>query len=502
MASPANGRLGAATLARLPAEVARPAYDRSALQAGIVHLGIGAFMRAHLAVATEAALHAGPDTHWGIVGVSLRQPDTRDALAPQDGLYTLAIRDADDRGNTRQALQVLGYVTQLLVAPESPAAVLEAIADPATRIVSLTVTEKGYGADPATGALQADHHDIVHDLAHPHAPRTALGFIVHGLALRRQRGLPPLTVLSLDNLPGNGHRLRALLAEFGARIDDGLTAWMLQHCSFPCSMVDRIVPRTTDVDREAVDAALGCHDAWPVMAEPFFDWAVEDRFVAGRPAWQHGGARFVDDAAPWETLKLRMVNGCHSAIAYLGLMAGSRTVDRAMSEPLLRHYLLQLMQHEIEPTLPCLPGLDVPAYRERLMQRFANPALAHRTQQIAMDGSQKVPQRWLATVRHRVQGGQSISHLGLAVAAWLHHLRGVDERELAYAIDDPLAGELLVLAQQADRLPDPHERAAAYTRFAPVFGDLAGHPALVAAVAPALESLRTRGVTATLKAWT
>ncbi len=494
-------RLCAATLAALPDAVARPAYDRAALQPGIVHLGIGAFMRAHLAVATEAALQADGDLRWGIVGVSLRRPDTRDALAPQDGLYTVAVRDADEHGKPRQQLQVVGCVMQTLVAPEDPVAVLEAIAHPATRIVSLTITEKGYLSDPATGALQDTHADIVHDLAHPQAPRTALGFIVHGLALRRARGLGPLTLLSLDNLSSNGTRLRGLVAAFAERLDSGLRDGIVQDCRFPNSMVDRIVPRTTDVDRDGVDAAMGCHDAWPVIAEPFFDWAVEDHFAAGRPAWERGGGRIVAEAAPWELLKLRMVNGCHSAIAYLGLVAGSRTVDRAMSEPLLRQYLLQLMQQEVETTLPALPGLDLAAYRERLLQRFANPALAHRTQQIAMDGSQKVPQRWLATVRDRLAAGQPIARLGLAVAAWLHFLRGYDEREQDYAIDDPLASELLALTRSAELFASPQVRAQRLIGFAPVFGDLASHPVLVAAVAPALESLRQRGVTRTLEDW-
>lgn len=494
-------RLCAATLPQLPSAVARPAYDRGALQPGIVHLGIGAFMRAHLAVATEAALHADGDLRWGIVGVSLRRADTRDTLAPQDGLYTLAVRDADAHGRPRQQLQVLGCIPRTLVAPEDPPAVLEAIAHPATRILSLTITEKGYLADPATGALQADDPDIQHDLAHPSSPRTALGFIVHGLALRRARGLGPLTLMSLDNLSGNGNRLKALTSEFSGNVDPALRDWILQGCTFPNSMVDRIVPATTDVDAGEVSAALGLRDAWPVIAEPFFDWAVEDRFAAGRPAWDVGGARFVDSAAPWETLKLRMVNGCHSAIAYLGLVAGSRTVDRAMSEPLLRRFLLQMMAQEVEPTLPALPGLDLPAYRERLLQRFANPALAHRTQQIAMDGSQKLPQRWLGTVQDRVAQGLPIRHLGLAVAAWLNFLKGQDEREQAYPIDDPLANELLALERQGEPPQAPRERAARFVSLTPVFGALAGHPALVDAVTPALESLRQRGVTRTLDTW-
>jgi fructuronate reductase len=493
-------RLEPDSLQALPAAVARPRYARQALRPGIVHLGIGAFMRAHLAAATEAAIEAEGDLRWGVVGVSLRQPATRDALAPQQGLYTLAIRDADARGAPRQRLQVIGCVRELLVAPEDPQAVLERIADADARIVSLTVTEKGYCHDPASGALRFDHPDIEHDLADGAAPRSAIGFIVRGLALRRARGRAPLTLLSLDNLPANGRLLRGAVLAFAQRVDPVLAAWVAEGCTFPCSMVDRIVPRTTDADRDALAAALGLDDAWPVLGEPFFDWAVEDHFAAGRPAWQHGGARFVADAAPWEKLKLRCVNGTHSSIAYLGAMAGWRTVDLAIAQPALARHVQRLLADEIEPTLPPLPGLDFAAYGAALLQRYANPALAHRTQQIAMDGSQKLPQRLLGTVADRLAAGAPIARLALGVAAWLHYLRGADEQGARYPIDDPLAEPLGALVREAEGAPDAVERARRLVGFTPVFGALAGAPALVQAVAPALQSLRQRGVAATLDA--
>jgi fructuronate reductase len=493
-------RLADPLLATLPPAVARPGYDRAALAPGIVHLGIGAFMRAHLAVATEAALNAGCELRWGIVGVSLRQSDTRDALEPQGGLYTVAVRDADSSGRPRQRLQVIGCVLRVLVAPDDPNAVLEAIADPATAIVSLTVTEKGYARDAATGALQFGQPEIAHDLLHPDAPRSAVGFIVHGLARRHARGLGPITLLSLDNLPHNGQTLRRLVLAFAERVQPALASWIAAGCTFPCSMVDRIVPRTTDDDRAAVAAALGCDDAWPVLAEPFFDWAVEDHFAAGRPAWDAGGARFVTAAAPWEHLKLRMVNGSHSATAYLGAVAGWQTVDVALAQPALRRFVERLMAREIEPTLPALPGLQLADYRSALLARFSNPALAHRTQQIAMDGSQKLPQRLLGTVRDRLAVRQPVDHLALALAAWLHYLRGFDEAGQPYAIDDPQADALTALRREADGLAGALARAEALTSYAPVFGDLARAPVLAAALAPALESLRQRGVRATLEA--
>ena len=484
-------RLSPATLQRVASVVHRPAFDRRSLRSGIVHLGLGAFMRGHLAAATDAAQEAAFDPAWGITGVSLRSPATRDALAPQQGLYTLALRDANG-----QSLRVIGSLIECLVAPDDPAAVLARIAAPEARILSLTITEKGYCRDLANGGLMWDHADIAHDLAHPQAPRSAIGYIVRGLALRRavpgaQGGL---TLMSLDNLPSNGHTLRALVLVFAERVDPALANWIDAHCSFPNSMVDRIVPRTTPADVAAISAALGAHDAWPVLGEPFFDWAVEDDFVAGRPDWSVAGARFVDDAAPWERLKLRMVNGAHSSIAYLGLLAGWATVDEAMAQPALHDFIQALLRDEIEPTLVDLPGLDLAAYRARLLQRFANPALAHRTAQIAMDGSQKLPLRLLSTLRDRLRANAPVERIALAIAAWWLHLGGLDERGHSIAVDDPLASALQTWHAQAQALATDAERAAHITRFAAIFGDVAESPALVAALAQALPALRHCGV--------
>jgi fructuronate reductase len=491
-------RLHPSTLDALPAAVARPRYERAALQAGIVHLGAGAFQRAHLAAATEAALHANGDLRWGIAGVSLRRADTHDALAPQGGLYTLSLRDADAQGAARERLQLIGAMPRLLVAPDDPGAVLDAIAHPHTRIVSLTVTEKGYHHDPATGALRRDDPDIRHDLVHADAPRTMLGFLVHGLARRRARGLGPLTLLSCDNLPANGRTLQGLVHAFASELDRELAAWIASGCTFPNSMVDRIVPRTTDADRARIAGLLGVEDAWPVVGEPFFEWVIEDRFAAGRPDWAAGGARFVADAEPFERLKLRMVNGSHSMIAYLGAMAGWATVDRAIAEPALRRVVDATLRDEIAPTLPPLPGLDLEAWRAGLLQRFANPALQHRTQQIAMDGSQKLPQRLLGTLRDRLRTQASIDGLALAVAAWIHYLRGVDEAGAPYPIQDPLAPALAQQLALADRAASEAERIALFCRFAPVFGDLGEDARLIQALARHTRSLRERGVRATL----
>lgn len=463
--------------------------DKAGLEPGIVHLGLGAFARAHLIPATEAAMLASGERHWGVLGVSLRHADVRDALAPHNFDYTLALRDADAQGAPRERRETLRSLLGVQVAPEDPQAVLEAIAAPATRIVSLTVTEKGYHHDPATGALKADDTGIRHDLAHPQAPRTTLGFLVHGLALRRARGLGPVTLLSCDNLPSNGRTLRGLVLAFAAQVDAGLAGWIGATCRFPNGMVDRIVPKN---DELAV-----------VTAEPFFDWAIEDDFAAGRPDWTAYGARFVARAEPFEKLKLRMVNGSHSAIAYLGVLAGWSTVDRAIADPALRRFVLALMREEIEPTLAPIDGLtgvDLAGYRTRLIERFANPALSHRTAQIAMDGSQKIPQRWLGTLRDRLAANASIDRLALAVAAWLQFLGGVDEAGRTFTVDDPLAAELQALHARAAGAPTETARIATLLGYAPVFGSLGREHGVIDAVARQSARLRRDGVRATLEA--
>ena len=500
-------RLNTESLARLPADVEKPAYDRSRLTPGIVHLGLGAFHRAHQAVATDIAMAASQDLSWGILGVSLRSPATRDALAPQDGLYTLALRDHDADGQPREQLRVVGAVQRVMVAEEDPNAVLERIAYPQTRIVSLTITEKGYCHEPATGHLRWDDPDILHDLENPIRPRSAIGMLVYGLALRRERGLPALTLLSCDNLQANGDTLRSLVLAFALRLDVALTGWIDAHCTFPNSMVDRIVPATRDEDRARITQRLGMEDAWPVVGEPYLNWVIEDKFAAGRPAWEAAGVTFVANAAPYERLKLRMVNGPHSALAYLGALLGIETIREAAILPALREYLDDMMRHEIAPTLKGIPDSGLEGYRQRFLARVDNPALPQPTRQVAMDGSQKLPQRLLATIRDRLRGGDDIRRLALAVAAWLHYLRGEDENGASHAIQDPLARPLARLVARADvaaRAAAPkqaaYRRALVLAGYRPVFGDLGEKPVFVAALAAQLETLREHGVLHALEA--
>ena len=484
-------RLSRKTIDRLPPTVKRPDYDLAPVSVGIVHLGIGAFHRAHQAAYTDALLSENPS--WGICGVSLRSPETRDALQPQDGLYTLAVQDGEGSD-----LSVIGSVVELLCAPEDPEAVLRRMADPATRIVSLTITEKGYCHNPATGTLDEGHPDIVHDLANPARPRSAIGFIVEAISRRVSAGIAPFTLLSCDNLPGNGHVLKRIVTQFAELRDPALAA-VIRNVASPSTMVDRIVPATTDGDRSAVAAAMGFEDAWPIMTEPFRQWVIEEDFPLGRPAWEKAGALFVQDVSAFEFMKLRLLNGSHSTLAYLGYLAGAETVADAMSLPGMEALVEGLMRHEVSPTLPELPGFDLPAYRAELLQRFRNPALRHRTWQIAMDGSQKLPQRLLGSIRDRLHAEAGYDRLALGVAAWMRYARGLDEAGRPIDVRDPHAARIAGLAQGID---EPDRIVDAFLTMTDVFGtDLPASAPFRAALIKALDGLLRNGSAATLRSY-
>jgi len=443
-----KSHLSDATLQTLPAGTKIPAYDRSRIAPGIVHLGVGAFHRAHQAAYVDECLAAG-ETGWGIVGVSLRSPDTRDALSPQDGLYTLAIRSSGE-----EELRVIGSIQSMLVAPEDPGAVLAALTDPRTRIVTLTITEKAY-LRAAGGGLDTAHPDIIHDLANPQMPRTAHGFLAEALTRRLAAGTPPFTVLCCDNLPANGATLHRLLTEFAALRDGSLSAagdtgiadHIANQVAFPSSMVDRIVPATTDADRTRIKGQLGVADAWPVMTEPFCQWVIEDNFPQGRPAWEQFGVTMVSDVGPFEDMKLRLLNGAHSGIAYLGLLSGHATVDRAFADPAIRKFVDGLWAEAI-PALPEDAGLDTATYTAELAERFSNTALAHRTAQIANDGSQKLPQRIIASAIECLEAGTEFVHLTLVVAAWIAACAARGKTLPENHFTDPLDAALTALLDQ------------------------------------------------------
>jgi fructuronate reductase len=472
---------------RLSLRTAKLAYDPALVDIGIVHLGVGAFHRAHMADYTDAVLRSG-DLRWGILGASLRSPETRDALKPQDWLYTIS--ESDEEG---ERCRVIGALCGILVAPEDPQALIEAMCLPSVKIVSLTVTEKGYCHDPATGELNEQHPDIVHDLANPDSPRSAPGFLVAALKARAARGLPPFTVLCCDNLPANGRTVAKVVARLAYLRSPALGEYVAQNVTFPATMVDRIVPATTDADRARIAAATGLRDSWPVVTERYNNWVVEDDFPEGRPAWD---ATFVTDIAPFELMKLRLLNGAHSSMSYLGYLAGRETIAECMQDEALAHFVRHLMNVEVTPTLPVPPGADIGAYKQALLRRFRNPGLRHRTWQIAMDGSQKLPQRLLGTIRDRLRAKQPIDGLALGVAAWMRYVTGVDEKGQAIDVRDPLRDLLRGKADAAGQ--DAAILAPSLLSIEQVFGrDLPADAVFTTAVTAALDSLFRHGAKAT-----
>ena len=456
-------RLSAQTLASIAPGVSRPSYRRDTVGIGIVHLGIGAFHRAQQAVYTDDAL-GWEVGDWGICGVSLRSSDVRDRLVPQDGLYTGV--EKSPQGIRRR---VIGSVREVLFLGDERERIDARVRAPTTQIVSLTVTEKGYCHDPATGRLNFAHPDIVHDLADPARSRSAVGLIVAALDARRGAGSQGFTVLCCDNLPHNGTLLQGLALAFAQARDPSLARWIEDNATFPSTMVDRIVPATTDTDIADNDRALGLHDAAPVVHEPFKQWAIEDRFVAGRPAWDRVGVEFVADVAPFEAMKLRLLNASHSAFAYLGYLAGYEFIYQVAAQPDFVAFMRRLMREEVAPTLALPAGVDVAAYQNALVERFGNPALPHRTQQIAMDGSQKLPQRLLGTVRDNLATGRPIDLLTLAVAGWMRYVSGTDESGRDIRISDPLAADFARVA--AAHRGNPAALAAGLLSLRAIFDD-------------------------------
>lgn len=417
-------RLSAANLGALPPGIARPGYDRDTRGVGIVHFGMGAFHRAHMAAYTDDAMAAG-EGDWRITGVSLRSPDVCEQMRPQDGLYTLIERSAQG-GKAR----IIGAVADVLVASKERGALIAALAAPTTHIASFTITEKGYcrAADGSLDPALADD-------------RSAYAYLAEAFARRRDAGLPGITLLSCDNLANNGSQLKRLMGEYLERNAPELREWFAAECACPSSMVDRIVPATTDADRADIEALLGMRDEAAVITEPFSQWVIENVFAGPRPAWEAHGAQITSSVHAYEAAKLRMLNGAHSALAYLGLLRGHEFVHQAVADPDLAPLISRLMREEAATSLIAAPGQDLDAYADALLARFRNPALNHRLIQIAMDGSQKIPQRWLETLAHHQQAGRTCPAILAGIGAWLRHVRG-DNSARWGAVDDPIADTL------------------------------------------------------------
>ncbi|WP_410574285.1 mannitol dehydrogenase family protein [Amycolatopsis sp. cmx-4-61] len=466
--------LNARTLARHGRQVAVPGYDRGRVRTGIVHFGVGGFHRAHLAWYLDRLMNRGQALDWGICGVGLLPADhrMRDVLAAQDGLYTLVVKHPD---GTREP-RIIGSLVEYHYAPDDPEAVVGKLADPSTRIVSLTITEGGYTFDAA-------------DLAHC----TVFGLVTEALVRRRSRGVPPFTVMSCDNIPGNGAVARDAFSAFAALRDPELGEWVAREVAFPNSMVDRITPVTTDDDRAEVARGHGIEDRWPVVCEPFAQWVLEDSFTCGRPAWEEVGVQLVQDVEPYELMKLRLLNAGHQALCYLGYLAGHRFVDDVCRDPVFAEFLLRFMDREAAPTLRPVPGIDLAGYQRQLLERFANPQVRDTLVRLCADTSDRIPKFVLPIIRDNLATDGEIARSAAVVAAWARYAEGVDESGEPAPVDDPLRSRLMGAAR---RWP---EEPLAFLAQRDLFGDLADDRRFVAAYITALTSLHHRGARATLR---
>lgn len=446
---------------RLPAEVQRPTYDRSNLKTRMVHIGFGAFHRAHQALCSDKLAEQGSD--WGYCEVNLNSGNLIQALREQNLLYTLT-EMADDSLQTR----VIGVITQALHGKsDGIEAVINAMSQPEVAIVSMTVTEKGYCHQPASGNLNPDHPDIVHDLQNPDSPRSLPGLILAAIRRRRKQDLPAFSVMSCDNMPENGHVIRNVIVQLAQYQDPALADYIQQHITFPSTMVDRIVPAMTDAAFAALNVRLGCSDPVAVEAEPFFQWVIEDNFVNGRPAWEKAGAELVSDVLPYEEMKLRMLNGSHSFLAYLGFLAGYEYISDCMADPHFRAAARSLMVDEQAPTLRT-QGVELNAYADSLIARYENRAIKHRTGQIATDGTQKLPQRMLDSLRWHLQRGSDCDLLLLGVAGWMRYVGGIDEKGQPIEIRDPMKAQLAECVASSE---EGEARVRAFLSMREVFGD-------------------------------
>lgn len=451
------------TLRHHARRAAVPTYDRTALTPAVVHMSVGHFHRAHQAVYFDDLARRGV-RGWGLVGVGLRRREMQDALAAQDGLYTVV-----ERGARGDRARVVGAMRGYLFAPDAPEAVVERLAHRHTRLVTFTVTGAAYHVDFATGRFDASHPEVVADLANPARPVSALGFLVEALDRRRRAGLPPFTILSCDNVASNGAMTRTAVVGFARLRDERLADWIERSVAFPSSMVDRITPVTTHADRELVAREFGILDRWPVITEPFSQWVVEDEFCNGRPPLEAAGVQFVPDVRPYALVKTRLVNATHSALGYLGYLAGLRRADEAMADPAFADYVARAMEDEIAPLLPAVVGLDLDDYQRTVIDRLANPKIGDQLARLCRNGSSKLPCHLLPSIADRREHGLPHPLLTLAVAAWCRYVRGVDEDGRPIAVDDPLAERLRLLATEGGS--DPRPLLAERTLFGPLSDD-------------------------------
>jgi mannitol 2-dehydrogenase len=485
--------LAASTLEEIGKHVSVPSYDRSKVRSGIVHFGVGGFHRAHEAMYVDALLEKGEADDWGITGVGLLPQDKRmaEVMTEQDCLYTMVVKHADGSREPR----VIGSIVDYLFAPEDPEAVLSRMVDPATRIVSLTVTEGGYHVNQATGDFDDSDPDIKADIAATGPPVTAFGFITEALARRRTAGTPPFAVMSCDNIQGNGTVARDMITAFATLRDPELGAWIGEHVTFPNSMVDRITPVTTDDDRAQLEQQYDVDDGWPVVCESFAQWALEDHFDLGRPRFEEVGVQVVEDVEPYELMKLRLLNASHQGLCYLGYLSGYRYAHEVAHDELFANFLLDYMEREATPTLEPVPGVDLAAYRRELIERFANPEIRDTLARLCAESSDRIPKWLVPVILHNLEHDGEVRLSALIVAAWARYAEGTDEAGEPIEVVD--RRKEAVMERAARQAEDP----LAFLEDRDLFHDLHDQPRFTAPYLEALRSLHDRGARATLEEW-
>jgi mannitol 2-dehydrogenase len=482
-------QLSESTLKTLGARMPVPTYDRDRLKRTWVHIGVGGFHRAHQAVYLHELAERRVTGDWALCGVGLMPGDKRmeQALLPQQCLYTVV-----ERGAQAESAQIIGSITRYIYAPENREQVLQTLADPATRIVSLTVTEGGYNFNQVTGDFEAANADVQADLQHPSTPTTVFGYVCEALDRRRKAGTAPFTLLSCDNVQSNGAIAKKMMISFAQLRDGALAAWIDANVAFPNSMVDRITPQTTDADREMVARVFGIKDNWPVVTEPFRQWVIEDTFCNGRPPLQEVGAQFVTNVHPYEMMKIRLLNASHQALAYLGYLCGYRYVHDVMNDPLFQQYLARLMDEEITSLLAPVPGVDLAAYKRSLIERFANPKIRDTVTRLAFDASARMPKFLLPSLSEALAANRPTTLLTLAVAGWFRYLTGTDEQGAPIVVEDQMLDQLQPLAQQGKDDPRPLLQVKS------LFGDLGQNQAFVSRLGEMLRRLHAEGAKSTM----
>ncbi|AOW94107.1 mannitol dehydrogenase [Rhodococcus sp. WMMA185] len=485
-------QLNTQALPRLAGTVEVPTYNRNEISVGIVHFGVGGFHRAHQAMYVDQLMRRGEALEWGICGVGVLPGDRRmrDVLDAQDCLYSLSVRHPDGRWE----VSIVGSIVEYLFAPDDPEAVIEKIAAPTTRIVSLTITEGGYNTINDTGEFDSHNPDVAHDLADGAVPRTVFGLVIEALARRRARGIGSPTIMSCDNLEGNGSMARKMFLAYAELKDPELADWMRAETSFPNSMVDRITPVTTFEVLETLSQRFGIDDQWPVATEPFTSWVLEDSFALGRPPYEDAGVQMVDDVIPHELMKLRLINAGHLALGCLGYLSGYRLIHEVAQDPLFAEFVLAYMNDEATPTLQAAPGVDLDDYKSTTIARFSNPEIGDTLARCCTDWSDRLPKWLLPVIRHNLRSGGPVRLSATIVAGWARYAEAVDENGDVIDVVDRLKDVLVPIARSQ------RENPTAFIENRSLFGDLADHPRFVEAYLWALDSLHRIGARGTLEA--